>query len=101
MALDWSDLDLGSGKITWGPPFELDTERPLSEQEDFLDEDILQIEFPNKVVVDLGWYGGDFAVYVIQAGDWGSPVKEYRFRDPELIYSRLQNAIHVALTCSA
>lgn len=64
---------------------------PLSEQEDLLEEDLLQISYPSNLTLDIGWYGGTsaanglFRVFVIQNYAWDRPFATYEARSiPEL-----------------
>ena len=42
-------------------------------------EDIIQIENKkNRRVLDLGWYGTAFGIYLVD-GDWDKPLKNERF----------------------
>ncbi|MEZ3139535.1 MULTISPECIES: hypothetical protein [unclassified Citrobacter] len=51
----------------------------LDEQRDSLKEDMLQVEFPNGYVLDVGWrpsfdINGKFYIYLIKDFDWEEPV---------------------------
>ncbi|MDR7941970.1 hypothetical protein RIU82_18730 [Enterobacter soli] len=52
---------------------------PLVEQQDSLQEDMLQVEFPNGYILDIGWrpsfdINGKFYIYLIKDFDWEDPV---------------------------
>ncbi|GKX62765.1 hypothetical protein SOASR032_13340 [Pragia fontium] len=56
----------------------LDLDLPLSSLIDSLDEDLLQIEFSNGNIVDVGWYPafdeqGEFVIYIIKDNNWDTP----------------------------
>lgn len=51
----------------------------LNDQLDNLKEDMLQVEFPDGYILDVGWkpsfdINGKFHVYLIKDFDWGDPV---------------------------
>ena len=45
--------------------------------ETYLDEDMLQVEYPEKLILDAGFYCGIFKVYIIWDNNWQSPVAVY------------------------
>ncbi|MDE5558688.1 MAG: hypothetical protein K2J32_13560 [Ruminococcus sp.] len=45
--------------------------------ETYLDEDMLQVEYPENLILDAGFYGGTFVVYIIWDNNWQSPVAVY------------------------
>lgn len=58
-------------------------------------EDILQAEFPNNYILDLGWYGNrnGFILYIIRNMEWSVPVVEYQFFNEKLAEKVLYLAI--------
>lgn len=48
--------------------------------ETYLDEDMLQVEYPEKLMLDVGFYHGIFKVYIIRDFNWKTPVAEYSCR---------------------
>lgn len=58
-----------SGKVTYS--------------ETWLDEDMLQVEYPAKFMLDAGFYHGTFVVYIIWDNNWQSPVAVYSCRKAE------------------
>lgn len=48
-------IDLQSGKITFNE-FNIDFGIPYSKQAESLLEDLIQIEYENGYLIDLGWY---------------------------------------------
>ncbi|MDE6538718.1 MAG: hypothetical protein K2K66_00865 [Ruminococcus sp.] len=45
--------------------------------ETYLDEDMLMVEYPEKLILDAGFYCGTFVVYIIWDNNWQSPVAVY------------------------
>ena len=72
------DLSLLTGKITFNDLSRL-TDQPLPSQIDSLKEDLLQVEYGEHLLLDVGWYPefdeeGAFQVVVIEDRDWETPL---------------------------
>ena len=59
----WSKMDFDTGKVIF-----LDATRK---------EDMLQVEYPNCFLLDMGWYQDRYIISVIHNFDWASPVQQY------------------------
>ena len=59
----WSRMDFGTGKIIF-----LDITQK---------EDMLQVEYPNCFLLDMGWYQDRYIISVIHNFDWTHPVQQY------------------------
>lgn len=48
----------------------------LNNDNDDLQEDMLQVEYPNDYLIDAGWYGGidKFIIFLIKDCDWDNPI---------------------------
>ena len=57
----WSKVDFGTGTVTF-----LDDTRK---------EDMLQVEYPNSFLLDMGWYQDRYIISIIQNFDWTHPVQ--------------------------
>ena len=70
-------IDFIPGKIVFND-METLSDVPLIEQMDLLEEDLLQVEFPRTLLLDVGWYGeyptGQFIVYILLNQNWSNPV---------------------------
>lgn len=71
-------LNSRKGEILYNDLY-LDEEIPLSKQLDNLKEDLLQVNFYNKYLIDIGWYpefdkNGQFKISVIKEYDWDNPI---------------------------
>ena len=56
----WSRMDFGTGKIIF-----LDITQK---------EDMLQVEYPNGFLLDMGWYQDRYIISIIQNFDWTQAV---------------------------
>lgn len=78
--------------------FNIDFTIPLKGQEDNLLEDLLQIEFPNNYLLDVGWYPeykieGQFVLTLIKNLDWQHPV----YRHSCVLQDDLKKSYEIAL----
>ncbi|MBD5135691.1 MAG: hypothetical protein HDT39_06990 [Lachnospiraceae bacterium] len=93
--------DLQSGKITYNE-FNIDFSVPYSEQVEELLEDLIQIEYKNGYLIDLGWYPefnpqGKFIVQVIKNYDWENPIFMEQSRDKKQLEKILLKAINLIM----
>lgn len=95
-----NNIDFGVGNIVYNE-FHIDFNKKLDEQEDSLTEDLLQVEYPNNYLIDLGWYpecnaNGNFVITVIYNFDWGKPIlKKELDCNQDLIRNALLEAIQI------
>lgn len=59
-------LDYGPGRVSFS-------------SNDLWEEDILQVDYPEGYLLDLGWYGesNGFIVYIVKDQNWEDPIKKY------------------------
>lgn len=81
----FEDFDFSPGKVVYND-FLIDPHQPLSRQCEALKEDLLQVNFGENYILDVGWYPsfattGEFQIRVIKDGDWTSPVEVKRCTD--------------------
>ena len=71
----WSKMDFGTGEIIF-----LDITQK---------EDMLQVEYPNCFLLDMGWYQDRYIITIIQNFDWTHRVLQYetaeRYQLPMLL----------------
>ena len=72
------DIDFKKGKITYND-FNIDSKIPFKNQEFSFKEDILQVNYPQGYLLDVGWYPefnpkGKFTIYIIKNCDWSNPI---------------------------
>lgn len=77
----YNDIDFLSGQIAWC--------------EEELQEDMLQVIYPNNYILDMGWYEGakSFIIYIIKDCDWDTPVAKYMVADRKYLRNVLVQAI--------
>ncbi len=63
MINDCTRIDFSPGVVEW--------------MEDSIQEDMLQVIFPNKYILDMGWYNTLFKIFIIHDNDWVNPVYTY------------------------
>lgn len=64
--------------------------------ETWLCEDMLMVEYPCGLTLDVGFYNGIFKVYVIKDSDWLSPVAEYVCKNAEDLEKIIKLAVGYA-----
>ena len=78
----WRKVDFGTGAVT----FLDDTQK----------EDMLQVEYPNEFLLDMGWYQDRYIILVIRNFDWAHPVKRYETADKDQLPALLTKAVRSA-----
>ena len=77
----WSKMDFDTGKVIF-----LDATRK---------EDMLQVEYPNGFLLDMGWYQDRYIILVIRDFDWAHPVKRYETADRDQLSALLTEAVRL------
>ena len=79
MVQAWRKVDFGTGTVT----FLDDTQK----------EDMLQVEYPNGFLLDMGWYQDRYIISIIHNFDWTHPVKRYETADGNQLPALLTEAV--------
>ncbi|WP_159514027.1 MULTISPECIES: hypothetical protein [Enterobacter] len=92
------DFSVKKGDIVFNE-FSLKKDIPLSKQLDELKEDMLQVEFPDGYILDVGWrpsfdVNGKFYIYLIKDCNWEEPVYSGSAEDVELLELKVKHAIN-------
>lgn len=92
------DFSVKKGEIVFNE-FSLKKDIPLGEQLDELREDMLQVEFPDGYVLDVGWrpsfdVNGKFYIYLIKGFDWEEPVYSGDAEDIDSLELKVNQAIN-------
>ncbi len=65
----------------------------------YLDEDLLNVLYPNNYEIDLGWYGlkddGTFCIIVHYSLDNCEPIYKKKFREPKDIEKYVLEAVNL------
>ena len=75
----WRHVDFGTGKVIF-----LDVTRK---------EDMLQVEYPNCFLLDMGWYQDRYIISVIHNFDWANPVQQYETTETNQLPKLLTEAV--------
>lgn len=90
-------INLQNGKITYNELF-VNFNTPYSEQIYNLTEDLLQVEYDNGYILDVGWYpefdiNGCFKVCAVKNCEWDKPIFSANCGNK----SELENAVNRAV----
>ena len=77
----WSKMDFGTGKIIF-----LDITQK---------EDMLQVEYPNCFLLDMGWYQDRYIISIIHNFDWANPVQQYETTETNQLPALLMEAVYL------
>ena len=77
----WSKIDFDTGKVIF-----LDATRK---------EDMLQVEYPNCFLLDMGWYQDRYIISIIQNFDWTHPVQQYETTETNQLPTLLTEAVRL------
>lgn len=77
----WSKMDFDTGKVIF-----LDATRK---------EDMLQVEYPNCFLLDMGWYQDRYIISVIHNFDWANPVQPYETTETNQLPKLLTEAVRL------
>ena len=77
----WHHVNFGTGKVIF-----LDDTRK---------EDMLQVEYPNGFLLDMGWYQDRYIISVIHNFDWANPVQQYETTETNQLPKLLTEAVRL------
>ena len=77
----WSKIDFDTGKVIF-----LDATRK---------EDMLQVEYPNCFLLDMGWYQDRYIISVIHNFDWANPVQQKATTETNQLPKLLTEAVRL------
>ena len=75
MTEDWTSIDFSPGKVEF--------------IETYKQEDMLQVVFDSKYILDMGWYGEEYKIYIICENDWEAPLYSASATDENDLYGIL------------
>ena len=77
----WSKIDFDTGKVIF-----LDATRK---------EDMLQVDYPNCFLLDMGWYQDRYIISVIHNFNWANPVQQYETTETNQLPKLLTEAVRL------
>ena len=77
----WHHVNFGTGKVIF-----LDITQK---------EDMLQVEYPNCFLLDMGWYQDRYIISVIHNFDWANPVQQYETTETNQLPALLMEAVYL------
>ncbi|EPK4722940.1 hypothetical protein MZP69_005050 [Klebsiella oxytoca] len=96
MRINRTEIDFNGGTVTDDTLFITDFDGPV----DYIDEDILLVEYANDFSVDVSFHEGsnDLSVNVIRGSEWDNPVyrKTIGLRDKSVLLQSIREAIEIA-----
>ena len=57
--------------------------------------DMLQVEYPNSFLLDMGWYQDRYIISIIQNFDWTHPVQQYETAERNQLPKLLTEAVRL------
>jgi hypothetical protein len=96
-----SEINWKNGIVTAWDLDELDLTKCVESQINLLKEDLIQVQFRNAIILDLGWYPefdprGQFVLTVVRDQDWENPILQLKFRELSQLILNLNRAIESA-----
>lgn len=82
----WNNIDFSPGIIRFA-------------SKDMHVEDVLQVEFPNDVLLDIGWYIDSYRALVVKGQDWDRPIAD-RNLGATLTSANIADVIHMVVLVS-
>lgn len=95
------NINFFDGIITYNS-FDIDDNIPFEQQEFSYTEDILQIRFGERFILDVGWYPemnpeGHFVVKGIQDTDWMNPISRIKCKTLNGLKKAIEKTIQIIL----
>jgi hypothetical protein len=89
-----------TGRIAFDDITHIDFSLKFEDNQDNLKEDLLQIEYPDQSIIDVGWYPsfnkkGEFQIRIIKSGDWETPFFIKSGKSIDELYNFLEEAIAI------
>ena len=77
----WFKMDFGTGEVIF-----LDVTQK---------EDMLQVEYPNCFLLDMGWYQDRYIISIVHNFDWAHPVRQYETAERDRLPALLTEAVRL------
>ena len=83
------------GKVNYNT-FSIDFNKPFAAQEDELNEDLVQVEYNDNYILDIGWYpegdiNGRIIIQLIHNSEWDNPLVHEKCLDKESFFKSINS----------
>ena len=87
------------GKVNYNS-FNIDFDKPLSEQINEFNEDLIQVEYNGHYILDIGWYpecddNGKIIIQLIHNDDWNNPIIKEGVLEKKTLFNSLNKIMAV------
>ncbi|MCR5630260.1 hypothetical protein [Eubacterium sp.] len=87
------------GKVNYNT-FSIDFNKPFAAQEDELNEDLVQVEYNDNYILDIGWYpegdiNGRIIIQLIHNSEWDNPLVHEKCLDKESLFKSINNIMAI------
>lgn len=95
------EIDWRGGVVVYDD-FAIDVDIPILDQIGLLKEDLIQVQYNESILIDIGWYPefstyGSFIVNVVENADWENPLEQCKAKS----YRALVNCIRACVAIVA
>lgn len=92
-------IDFSPGKITYDD-FDINPQIPFEEQEFSFKEDLFQVLYGDKYIIDIGWYpdcekNGKFKIRIIKDYNWMNPIYCKKTKNFKLLYKFVNESAQI------
>ena len=94
-----NDMLFYPGKVNYNT-FDIDFDKPLIEQLDELNEDLIQVEYKGDYLLDIGWCperneNGRIIIQLVNAGEWDNPIVREECLDAESLLESIGKIMNI------
>lgn len=75
-----TNIDFSPGKITYND-FDINLIHALTKEHIADEKDLLQVQYPNNILIDVEWKTNSFIICIIKDFDWENPVVKKECKD--------------------
>lgn len=85
------------GRVSYNT-FNIDFDKPFKDQLEELNEDLIQVEYDDNYLLDIGWYpesdaNGKLVIQLIYKNNWNDPIIREESANPVSLLKNIQNAL--------
>jgi hypothetical protein len=95
----FEEINFHPGNVVFDD-FKLESKIPLIEQMEFLKEDLFQVNYLERYIIDIGWYpsfeeSGNFRIAVIENYEWDNPLIVKKCNSLQELKQFIQECVHL------